>query len=49
MISRRNTPDFVHGSRNLTELSAHMFAPLLVGCPRLGEGVQHPVGELGRA
>ena len=27
VISRRNTPDFVHGSRNFTVLSAQMFAP----------------------
>src|SRR5476651_869138 len=30
VISRRNTPDFAHGSMNLTELSAQMFAPLLL-------------------
>jgi hypothetical protein len=28
-ISRRNTPDLVHGSRNLTFLSTQMFAPPL--------------------
>ena len=29
VTSRRNTPDLVHGSRNLTALSAQMFAPPL--------------------
>ena len=30
MISRRNTPDFVQGSRNFTVLSAQIFAPPLL-------------------
>src|ERR1019366_2974104 len=30
VISRRNTPDFVQGSRNFTVLLAHMFAPPLL-------------------
>ena len=29
MISRRNTPDLVNGSRNVTSGSAQMFAPSL--------------------
>ena len=49
VISRRKTPDLVKGSRNVTVGSAQMFAPSLIGRPRLGEGVEHPVGELGRS
>src|ERR1035441_8234751 len=30
VISRRNTPDFVQGSRNFTVLSAQIFAPPLL-------------------
>ena len=59
-ISRRNTPDFVNGSRNLTELSHQMFAPLLpaaqasasVSSIRLANsgGVKYlVVGEVGNA
>ena len=38
----------MHGSRNLTDLVRPDVRAVVVGRPRLGERVQHPVRELGR-
>ena len=48
VISRRNTPDFVNGSRNLTVLSAQRFAPLWSAAHASASVSQHPVRKLGR-
>ena len=48
VISRRNTPDFVNGSRNRDGLVRPDVRAVVVVRPRLGQRVEHLVRELGR-